>query len=573
MISRYFIFRSCLFIGLMILGLGLFRAQVFEGRHYRKLSEQNRIRLIPVEATRGRVFDKNGKLLASNRASYDVIATPEDITPEVFSRLVNLLNLSEKEIRHRVSAPREYPFAPAVMKEDVPRELVFKIEELKPELPGVLIRVTSLRYYPYKETASHLIGYIGKISPEEFKSADRERFGMSSYVGRAGIERIYDDSLRGWRGGRQIEVDARGEMIRVISEKLAKSGEDVQLSIDLDFQQKIMEMLKDKRASVAVLDLKTNGLLALASAPGFDPNIFVSPSQTQERVGLLTDRQSPLLDRGVSSAYPPGSVFKLVTAIAGLETGKITPHTRVHCPGYFRLKPGARPFHCWHEAGHGSLNLYEALERSCNVYFYKLGKRLSPEEIARYARILGFGEKMTIETTRIEPGLVPDSEWKKIKLHEKWYQGETLSFAIGQGYLLVSPLQVLRLVSIIAKQGEKVEPSLLLGSHVSNAKDKVAIKEENMKAIRQGMLQVVESNKGTGQLARVNFAKMAAKTGTAQAPPKTAHSWMTGFFPYEDPQIAFVVFVEHGGPGGITAAKIVKDTLQIWNDLYAAKVV
>lgn len=568
---RFGIFRAFIYAGLFILGAGLFQVQVIEGGRFRKLSEQNRVRLIPMESPRGRVFDRNGNLLATNRPSYDVVATPEDIAPEVFPLLSKLLKLPEKEIRKRMSAQREYPFAPALIQEDISRELVFKIEERRPELPGVSIQISFLRYYPYQETASHLIGFIGKINQEEYVRADRSRFGMNSLVGRAGIEKIYDDRLRGWRGGRQIEVNARGQLVQVLSEKIPEPGEDLTVTLDLEFQKRVMELIKGKHASVAVMDLESEGLIALASSPAFDPNVFVSPAKAKERMGFLRDSEAPLMDRGVSSSYPPGSVFKLVTALAGLETGKITPSTRFYCGGSFRLKAGTRPYHCWNAHGHGSLNLYEALERSCNVYFYNIGAKLSPETIAWYARQLGLGETMELETTNISPGLVPDSAWKQKRFHEKWYQGETLSFAIGQSYLLVSPLQVLRLTSIIAKNGLRVEPRLLVEKDPRPVEQKIAIHEENLKVIKRGMLQVVQSDFGTGQLARVDFAKLAAKTGTAQAPPKTAHSWMTGFFPYENPKIAFVVFVEHGGSGGLTGAKIVKEVLNVWNASNAPK--
>ena len=564
---RFYIFRVVVYAGLVLLGLGLFRTQVLEGRRYRKLGEQNRIRLIPLEAPRGRVFDRRGNLLAANRPSFNVVATPEDVTPEVFSRLAKILQLPEKEIRQRMSAPREYPFAPAVIEEDVSQALAFRIEERRPELPGVTIQVSGLRYYPYDETASHLIGFIGKINPQEYQQADRERYGMNSLVGRSGIEKIYDERLRGWRGGRQIEVNALGQMIKLLSEKMPEPGEDLTVTIDLELQKRIMQSMEGKRASVAVLDLATGDILALASTPAFDPNVFVAPGHGEERLRFLHDPRSPLLDRGVGSAYPPGSVFKLVTALAGLETGKITPNTSFFCNGAFRLKPGARPFHCWREGGHGGLNLYQAIERSCNVYFYNIGSRLTADEIAHYARELGLGESMQIEATNIAPGLVPDSAWKQQKFKDKWYQGETLSFAIGQSYLLVSPLQILRLVGIIAKNGERMEPRLLHEDIPQGQAKKIAIREENLKVIRQGMLQVVESDYGTGQLARVQFEKMAAKTGTAQVPPKQAHGWMTGFFPYHKPEIAFVVFVEHGGSGGIAAAKIVKEMLMAWREL------
>lgn len=566
---RFILFRGFIYCGLILLSLGLFRTQVLEGERYRQMSEQNRIRLIPMEAPRGRVFDQRGHLLAGNRISYDIIATPEDVTPEVFPKLSTLTGLSEDHIRRNLSAPREYPFAPAVIKSDISRELAFKIEELKPELSGVSVRVSGIRYYPYKEIASHLIGYIGKINEREYKTLDRDRYGMTSLIGRAGIEKIFDDELRGWRGGKQLEVDARGNLIRVLSERKPEPGKDLVVTLDLEFQKKIAKLIEGKKAAVAVLDLKTEGLLALVSAPAYDPNIFVMPGHNQERMEVLTDRESPMLERATGSVYPPGSVFKLVTAIAGLETGKITPNTNFACHGAYRIKKGTRPFHCWLKSGHGRLNLYQAIERSCNVYFYNLGKRLSADDIAHYARELGLGDAMQLEVTSIAPGIVPDTTWKKEKYKEKWYKGDTLSFAIGQSYLLTSPIQILRLAAIIAKDGERVEPRLVIDPEDPGPSgERVAIRPENIKVIQKAMLRVVEAEYGTGQFARVDFDKMAAKTGTAQAPPNDAHSWITGFFPYKNPKIAFVVFVEHGGSGGMNAARIAKDMIQAWGDLY-----
>jgi penicillin-binding protein 2 len=567
---RFIIIRIFIFAGLVVLGLGLFQTQVVDGPHFRRLSEQNRIRLIPLEAPRGRVFDSRGKLLATNRPSYDIMATPEDVTPGVYPVLSKLLDLPEKEIRRRMRSAREYPFAPAMIQEDVPREIAFKIEEHRVELPGVFVNVASVRYYPYGETASHLIGYIGKINQEEYAELDRQRYGMNSLIGRAGLEKVYDEQLRGWRGGKQIEVNARGQMIQMLSEKAPEPGNDLTLTLDLDFQNAIMELLKGKRAAVAVLDLKTDGLIALASSPGFDPNVFVAPSKGRERMGFLNDKSSPLLNRAISSAYPAGSVFKLVTALAALERGKATANTAFTCTGSFRLKPGGRPYACWYKNGHGTLGLYEAIERSCNVYFYNLGSRLSPEDIANYAHELGLGETVNLELPNVTPGLVPTQEWKTRKLRQKWYQGETLSFAIGQSYLLTSPIQILRMVSILAKNGQWVEPHLLAEQETAGqnpgAGRRIGVHAENIKVVKRGMLQVVQSQYGTGQIAKVDFAKLAAKTGTAQVPAGLAHAWMTGFFPYEDPQIAFVVFVEHGGSGGIAAGHVVKDMLRIWKE-------
>ena len=571
---RLNLLKGMVLAGLVVVAAGLFNTQVLNARYYRGLSEQNRIRLVPLEAPRGRVFDRAGRLLATNRPSFNLMATPEDVTPEVFPELARLLKIPEGQIRERMAAEREYPFAPVVLASDMTRRQLFEIEEMRPELPGVSIQTDWTRSYPYGVVASHVIGYLGKINPEEYQRSDRERYGFTALVGRTGIEKVFDLKLRGWRGGKQVEVNARGERIRVVAEKPPVPGEDVTLTIDLEFQKRLTELIAGKKATVAFMDLKTDELLALASNPGFDPNVFVSPRGSLTRLEYLTSRNAPLLHRGISAAYPPGSVFKLVTALAWLESGKITPHTTFNCPGYFKLNRKSRAFHCWNEKGHGRLDLYHALERSCNVYFYNVGKLVGVETLARYARELGFGQSVELELTRMAPGLVPDSAWKKGRFKQPWYEGETLNFAVGQGFLLVSPIQVLRLCAMIAKNGEWVDPKLLRSSEPDSnlLRKKIAIHPEHLKVIRQGMLKVVESEFGTGQLARVDFDMMAGKTGTAQAPPHEPHAWMTGFFPYNDTQIAFVLFVEHGGSGGITAARLVKQALQIWKETYGPPV-
>lgn len=568
---RLKILKAGVLAGLMILTGGLFAAQVLKGGHYRNLSEENRIRLIPLEAPRGRVLDRAGRLLATNRPCYNLVATPEDVTPDAYPELARLLKIPEKAVRERLVAEREYPFAPVLLAGDISKELLFQVEERRPELPGVFVQTEWIRSYPYGPVASHIIGYLGKINPEEYRAHDRERFGLNSLIGRTGLEKVFDQRLRGWRGGKQVEVNARGERIRVVREKPSIPGEDIVLTIDLEFQRRLADLIADRKATIAFLDLKTNELLALASSPAFDPNVFVSPAGAGERLEFLEDRDAPLLDRGRGAVYPPGSVFKLVTALAALESGKITPHTTFRCPGYFRLKPGSRPFRCWREGGHGYLDLYRAIERSCNVYFYNVGRLVGPDAIARMARELGFGQTLQLELTNLAPGLVPDSVWKKEHLKEPWWPGETLSFAVGQSYLLVSPLQVLRLAALIAKNGEWVEPKLIRdppGASTPEGK-KIAVREKNLQVIRQGMLKVVESDYGTGQLARVDFDQLAGKTGTAQAPPKEPHAWMTGFFPYRNPQIAFVIVIEHGGSGGINAARVIKRAIRIWKEGYA----
>lgn len=559
---RYSIFQATVFSLLALLAAGLFHTQVIRGPEFAQMSERNYIRLIPLEAPRGRIFDAQGRLLADNRPSFDIVAIPEDVRPDTFVKLAPILGLTPLEVRKRLSEKREYLFAPAIIVEDVGEEVAYQVEEHRPELPGVSVRVSGIRYYPYAKTGAHLAGYIGKINQSEYEKSDRSRFGMTSMVGRAGLERTFDEDLRGWRGGRTIQVNAMGQLVKVISERNPEPGKDLRLTVDLEFQDKVMKLIDGKKAVVAVLDLQTDGILALATTPSYDPNIFVSPAREHERAEVLSGKNSPLFDRAMNSVYPPGSIFKLITGLAGLETGSIQPGSRFYCSGKFFATSKSRPMKCWWHTGHGSINLYEALERSCNVYFYNVARKVGVDKIAYYARLFGFDAPYVLETGSVAAGLIPDTEWKQKKMKDKWYEGETLNMGIGQGYVQTAPFQILRMVAMIAKDGEMSEPHLFQKAPDPSArKPRLAVKKENIKALKKGMLQVVHSPYGTGQLAKVDFAKMGAKTGTAQNPPKEPHSWMTGFLPFQNPRLAFVVFVENGGSGGITAGKIVKEVL------------
>lgn len=557
------------------LSLGLFQTQIIKGGYFRRSSEQNRIRLIRLEAPRGNIFDRNGVLLATSRPAYNVYAIPEDFNPKDIPTIGHILELPETEIRKRLSQARTASFTPILLKQDISKEISMQIEERRPGLSGIFIQIGMIRTYPFKEVGAHTIGYIGKISKEEYQTLDPSIYRFDAWIGRSGIERVFDSRLRGEDGGRQLEVDARGVPISLLSEKEPELGGDVHLSLDSKLEDRIKPLLSHRRSVVLVMDLKTGELLAAVSTPGFDPNIFVTPSQNAERLSVIGSKDHPLLDRGLNGLYPPGSVFKLVTAIAALEAGLITPHTTFECPGYFRLSPRSRRFKCWFSEGHGRVDLYTALERSCNVYFYNTGRLLGEKKLSEYARKLGFGASPVFELPAAS-GLVPSADWKKERYHDNWYQGETVTFAIGQSYLLVSPFQILRLVAAIATNGQMFQPKLIKSSdgnlETEKNKQKIEIREETFRTLRQGMLQAVSSDRGTGQLARVNFAKLAGKSGTAQAPPGDAHAWFSGFFPYEDPKFAFVVFVERGKSGGITAAQIAKRIVYFCKDIYGSAV-
>jgi penicillin-binding protein 2 len=563
-ISRMAVLQLVVAVCLIALMAGMFHTQVVRGLHYRKMSDDNRIRLIRLEAPRGRIYDRDGRVLASSRPSYDVYIIPEDFDPADMPELSKLLQLPPDAIRTLVAQARPASFTPVLLREDVSKEKAMEIEERRPRLSGVFIQLRARRAYPGGRAASHMVGYIGKLSPEEYRRLDRSLYHYNSWIGRAGIERIYDTRLRGEDGGRQLEVNARGEPITLLSERHPVAGEDIHLSIDLGLETSLRKSLEGKRGAILMMDLKTGGLLAAVSEPGYDPNVFVSRDGSSERLEVLSSPELPMMDRGFNGLYPAGSIFKLVTAMAALENGVITPQTTFDCNGQFKFNSRSRPFKCWFAGGHGRVDLYTGIERSCNVYFYQVGRLLGEKRLSEYAKKLGFGSKLKGPVPGAE-GLVPDAAWKEKRYHEAWYPGETIMLAIGQSYLLVSPAQILRLIAAIATDGELIEPRMTTDREGRGRESQLLKADrETFRVLKQGMLRAVQSDKGTGQLARVDFMKLAAKTGTAQAPPGKAHAWFGGFFPFHDPQVALVVFVERGESGGLTGAALAKEAVELW---------
>jgi len=562
---RVLIFKYSLTLFLVILLGGLFYTQIVQGEYFADLSENNRVRLQVVPAPRGKILDREGVILAGNRPSYNVTVVPRDFDKAFAPWLEELLELPEGSVLKQVSSRKISPFLPLRLKQDVPKETVFQIQEKKPDLTGVSITVEGRRTYPYGRMAAHITGYIGKVSREEYKTG-KGKYLFTDTIGRTGIELVFDETLRGENGGRQVEVNARGEVIRVLSERPPKSGENVTLSIDIGLHETIWEVVDDysNNLAVGIVDLSNNEMIAMVSKPSYDPNVFVTAGKSDIRLSLLKDKNHPLLDRLVAAGYPPGSVFKLIVALGGLDSGKIHKHSTFECGGTYRLGNAKHVFHCWNQYGHGGLDLVDAITRSCNIYFYQVGRILGVTAIARMARIFGLHEKPGVELPLVFRGLVPDDEWKRARVGEKWYQGETISYAIGQGYLLVSPLQILRMVSGIALDG--MLPSLTLIKGNGSKSQKMALSQQDINTVKAGMRRVVESEAGTGKYARVSFTKLGAKTGSAQNPHGKSHAWFAGFFPFNEPKYAMVTMIEQGGAGGLVAGTLTREILTAWQN-------
>jgi len=561
---RFQAFRILILSIIAVLIAGLFYVQVIHGPSYFKQSEHNRIRLIPLMAPRGNIYDRNGVILAGNKASYNVSVLPGDLGREDIPRLSKILNMSESEIKERIKKAKKVPFMPLILKRSVDTKTLFVLEEAKPDLGGVLIQIESVRDYPFSEKAAHLLGYVGKVSKKELDRDQDERFQNEDLIGRSGIEKGLDSILRGENGGLQVEVDSRGRQTQIISERKTRKGGDVTLTIDMKLQSRVEDLLGDRKGAVGIMDLETGELLVWVSHPSFDPNAFIDPNKSKMRLALLKNQDHSMMDRGLRSLYPPGSIFKIVTALTALEKTKLNSHTTFFCNGHFRLNPGSRPFKCWYKSGHQAVDIYKALERSCNVFFYNLGRMLNPNEIAAMAKKLGIGEPQDVEVPYVS-GIVPDEDWKKNRFKDRWYQGETISYAIGQGYLSVTPLEILRMMGAVALETEMSFPHFIKSG--KPIKKKIVLNSDDVKIVKQGLYRVVQTEFGTGQYARVPFMKFAGKTGTAQATRGDDHAWFSGFFPFEKPKYAFVVFVEHGKSGGMTCGKLMHEILIAWNEI------
>lgn len=548
-----FYFVSSLFL---LLASYLWYLQIFKGEEMRRLSESICIKLATIPPPRGVILDRNGKVIATNIRKYRVLLIGKNIEETALQRLAKILGVSPQLLRDRIN--KRAMFDIVELERDIPFDTLVRLEESLPFLPPLLIEEVNQRYYPNHSLACHLIGYVGEISQEELESWKVNGYEMGDMVGKAGIERLFEEELRGEKGGQKIEVDARGRIRRLLERVEPKSGQEIRLTIDLDIQKAAEEALKGKRGAVVAMNPNTGEILALASSPSFDPNLFASPQgKEKERLSLLRDSRHPFYNRAIAGIYPPGSIFKLITATAGLEEGKISPYTTIYCPG--GLQVGKRFFRCWRR--HGSVDFLSAIEQSCDTYFYKVGLLLGPNKLAEWARKFGLGEKTGIGLSGEAKGFVADEEWKMKTLGERWFAGDTANMAVGQGFTQLTPLQACRMVSVFANGGYLVKPLILLGE--KEEKIPIGISQTTIELVKKGMEMVVMDSKGTGILARVPGITVAGKTGSAEDPPrKRTHAWFVCFAPVENPQIAVSVVVEEGGMGGSVAAPIARKVLE-----------
>jgi penicillin-binding protein 2 len=551
----------------------LWHLQIVQGHEMRSLSENNRIRLRWVPAERGVIFDRNGVVLADNRPSFDVVLVPEDAgtqAPEVLSRLTSYLG---EELGETEEVGRKAPYQPVVLRRDVAWPGVVAVESNQLDLPGVSLEVTPRRVYPFGTLAAHLLGYVGEATATDLER--RQELRLGDVLGKAGIERPYDAELRGVGGREEIEVDAVGRRIRVLDAEPETPGRSLVLTIDHQVQAAAEEALGNYRGAIVAIDPNSGEVLALASRPTFDPNAFASGITPETWRALSENRYHPLTNRATQGQYPPASTFKIVVGLAALEERVVGPGNEFCCSG--GLPFGGRVFGCWKREGHGCVAFNLGLVQSCDVYFYEVGRRVGVDAIATYARKLGLGAKTGLGIGQEEPGLIPDSAWKQRRFGQPWYPGETLSVAIGQGYVLATPLQMASLIATVGNGGTRYRPHVVKRIEGPNAPpvefapevvDRIPMRASTVKHMREALLDVVMGERGTGRKAQIEGITVAGKTGTAQAAGAAAasggdedaperfrdHAWFVGYAPAEAPTIAVAVLVEHVGHHGGTVA-------------------
>jgi penicillin-binding protein 2 len=574
---------------LSVLAGRLYYLQVIEADRYRTLADENRINLRLLPPPRGRIIDRFGVPLADNQQNYRVLLIPEDTRDieHTLASLGQIIPLSAGEHRRVLrDIKRNRSFVPVTVRENLSWENAARIEVNAPDLPGVMIDVGQSRSYPHGEQLAHVLGYVAAVSPEQ-QSGD-PLLGLPGFrVGKAGLEKIHDLALRGKGGSSQVEVNAFGRVIRELERREGEPGAEVKLTIDMGLQNMVAQRLGEESASAVVLDVHSGEVLAMASTPAYDPNAFNTGLSASEWQALVNNPRAPLTNKAIAGRYAPGSTFKMAVLLAALEKGAITPDTKVFCNGFMEL--GNARFHCWKKHGHGLLDAQGAITQSCDVYFYEAAKRTGIERIAAMAERLGFGHKLGIDLPGERGGLVPTPKWKRGAMDAAWQGGETVITGIGQGYLLVTPLQLAVMTARLVNGGFAVTPRLTGAvsrrhgeAPTTPAYPSLELPARHLELVRSAMSDVMNSPFGTARRSQIEKPEwaMGGKTGTVQVRRITRaerdtgvlkdkdlpwelrdHALFVGFAPVNNPRYAVSVVVEHGGGGSTTAAPIARDIL------------
>nr|WP_296751624.1 penicillin-binding protein 2 [Thioalkalivibrio sp.] len=588
---------SILFLLLLVLLLAgrMFTLQVGAHEHFTTLSENNRLRIEPIPPTRGLIYDRNGILLAENRPAYQLEVTVEQAgdLELLLERLSGFVELSPAEMdRFRASVRQRRPFQPVLLKSGLDDETVARIAVARHELPGVEIEARPVRHYPQGADFAHVVGYVGRINEQDLRRLDMRNYAGTSHTGKTGVERHYEDVLHGTTGHKQVEVNAQGRVIRELSVVPPVPGQDLFLSIDVGLQRAARDALAPHDGAVVAIDPATGEVLALVSKPGFDPNPFVNGISHRDFSALQSDPHKPLFNRALSGQYPPGSTLKPIVALAGLEENVTTAERRMFATGYYQLPGHERRYRDWRRGGHGWVDMNRAIAVSSDVYFYDLGHKLGIDRMAPMLGAFGVGSRVGIDATGERPGILPSREWKRSVQNLQWFPGETLITAIGQGYMLTTPLQLADVTSTLANRGQRVQTRLVRAirdgadgeplAEPLRYLDPVIASDAHWDVIHQALIDAVHARHGTawGSVGSTSHTyRIAGKTGTAQvfslAPDQEYdeskldrrlwdHALFIGYAPAEAPEIAVAVLAEHGGSGGRVAAPIARRVIDAY---------
>ena len=578
-------------IALTLIVMRLWYLQVIKGDELRQRSENNSVRLRKIQSMRGLILDAGRQVLVDNQPSFDLVFVP-DRTRDVNTTIEKIRTLYAKRSLTPSSLSsftgKVKPLVPFILERNISMEKLAVVETHALELPGVVVEVTPVRQYLNGKMTAQIIGFTGEVSREELDHDSSDLLTPGDIIGKFGIEKFLDSHLRGKNGAEQVEVNVGGKAVRSLGRIQSEPGDNVVLTIDSALQEEAWKALGDRPGAVAVLDPRNGAVLALVSSPSFDPNLFNGGISSDDWEKLAGNRRHPMENRSISGQYPPGSTYKPVIAAAALEEGLITPETTFYCNGTFEL--GNRIFRCWNEKGHGHISLHRAIVESCDVYFYNLGKLLGVDKIASYAQAFGLGAPLGIDLTREKGGLIPTRQWKLSRMKEPWQQGETISISIGQGFNLVTPLQLANVYATLGNGGTLYRPRLVKqlessGGHVIKeyGPEKLGalpLSPQTIQIINKALWGVVNEKGGTGSVLKRKEADVCGKTGTAQViglpqDQKTRkakrvsadfqdHALFVCFAPYGNPEIAVAVILENAGHGGSVAAPVARKVIDAY---------
>jgi len=563
-------------IPFLVLVLIFFRHQVLHTSEYSLHSEENRLRRIDLTPPRGLITDRNGRVLAENVPSYSIQLYPQpaDSMLLAIEKLAPLLKLSYPQQEQLIEKYRRRSMSPLTVAMDIDQKTLARVEEHRSEFPGIFIRSDMKRSYVYGEKLAHVLGYVGEITEKELEQARYQDYLLGSLIGRSGIEAQYEDLLRGDRGVKFIEVDARGRELGPFQDKapvLPKRGRDIQLTVDIDLQQAMFEIMKNVEAgAMAAMDPNSGEVLAMLSKPSFDPNLLTVGITGDQWRKLQYDPKKPFLNRAIQGTYPPGSTFKLFTALLGIELDFIREDGKgleVRCRG--GLQYGERYFKCWVRSGHGKLGYHQAIVQSCDTFFYQLGIKIGLDRFSQFGKLSGFFEKSGIDLPNEEAGLIPDKDWYNRNYGSgNWGPGNVLNLAIGQGEISMTPLQLGCMYAYLCTAGKRFRPHMLLGDREKYRLPPLEIASTSIEQLRAPLIGVVNEPKGTARGSRLwgHERKLAGKTGTAQNPHGADHGLFVGFYPADQPEIVAVIVVEHGEHGS-TWARLVRDLVLAYIDI------